>query len=415
MASNTPSDDADAVVAPEPTWLPAGALDATREPLRRLVSHDGDTAHSGDTAHGGHMAPATGHGAIAPVLRRSSQSGIAATPSSQAATTAGQAGAGRQVLRRRISSLTKTSADISAVNGSAATKKGLLSKVVKGSKDSLYKIGVLLDRQATLNDPDAETVNLAALVTMCQHWLKRHQGDGDRAVAGLVEDILAEARRDHSKALAQQRYLADMKLGETPAAVGSKKKSKGKPASTPLTQQMGIDISGKGQNVMNLAREGDGPNARPRQKELAELMRSTGLTQAEVTAIIAYTASDYLYINPATANDANWLDVQQGAIAEAHTLKGRTTDHMDQRKMREDGVTQAGMLMQGLAKLPVMQGTVYRGARMSKKEFDEAYGRRTQIVYPAFTSSTTERSVCDMYAKGGGERAPKPEQTISVK
>lgn len=355
---------------------------------------------------------------IAPVLRRSWHEDHAAgtrTPQSSPAP-AEHGGISRQVLRRRISSITTTSADIAAVTGSGPKKKNFLTTLITGSKDSLYKIGVLLDRLATLNDTDAETVNLAALVTLCQHWLQRHRGDGDRVVAGLVEDILAEARRDHSKALAQQRYLDDLKLGETATAAPTPGfRKNGSTGPTPLTQQIGLDMHSRAQHVMGQAKKGEGAKSTPRQKQLAELMRVAGLTDAEVAAIMAYTASDYLYINPAIAKKPTWLDAQQDAIASAHKAKGRAPGHMNQQQMREDAVTHAGVAMQGLAKMPVMKGTVYRGARMNREEFAKEYGLRTQKVYRAFTSSTLDRKVCDLYARGGGERKPRADQTISVK
>jgi hypothetical protein len=402
VKATTHSDDADTVTVPEPTWLPTASIGVTRDPLRRPVFHGGGSAHGGDAA------PATDHGAVAPMLRRSSHPGIAATPSSQAATTTGQAGAGTQVLRRKI---TATSADI------AATRRGKpgLRRLV-GTKDGLDKIGKLLDLLRTKRDQQDEMVTLSAIIGLTRGWLAKHTDPKDAPTRALLEDVLAEASRDHSKGLAQQRYLADMKLGETNTkapAPGFRKN--GETGPTPLTQQIGLGMPDRARDLLDQAKKGEEAKATRPQKQLAELMRVAGLTQAEVTAIMAYTASDYLYINPAIAQKPKWLDKQQESIAGAHEAKQRAPGHMNKQQMREDAVTHAGVAMQGLAKMPVMKGIVYRGARMNAEEFAKEYGRRTQKVYRAFTSSTTERRVCDLYARGGGEHAPRPDQTISVK
>ena len=41
--------------------------------------------------------------------------------------------------------------------------------------------------------------------------------------------------------------------------------------------------------------------------ETLQAIMTHRLTEAEVLAIKTYTADDYKYINPATANDAKWM------------------------------------------------------------------------------------------------------------
>ncbi len=373
---------------------------------------------------------------IAPALRRSVSGPFSGSPSASLSGLGPERGPARDrviadtsaaeihrmTLRRRISSISKTSADIAAANGGTVTQKSSLVKAFTGAKDSLYKIGVLLDQQKTLGDKEFslgagakafgagqsaadkegdEILNLAAIVTMCEHWLKRHQ-DGDPALVALIEDIYAEARRDYGRGLAQQRYLVDL----DDRVAGSP---------TPFTQQIGSELGRKGAQLANHgARQTDQLRTK-HAKQVSALAKSAGLTQAEITAIVAYTAADYLYINPAVANSRGWLAGQQEAIKGKLAKNGKSSDNMDQDQMFAEGATHAGVAMQALAKMPVMKGTVYRGARMSEAAFKATYVGRTQIVYHAFTSTTYDKKSCDLYARGGGDKPPAKDQTVSVK
>ena len=239
---------------------------------------------------------------------------------------------------------------------------------------------------------------------MCEHWLKRHR-DGDPALVALIEDIYAEARRDYGRARAQQRYLEDMD-GRT---------KDNKPTPTPFTQQIGDDLTGKGALLANHgARQTDQLRSK-HAKQVSDLAKTAGLTQAEITAVVAYTAADYLYMNPAVANNRDWLAGQQQAIKGKLEKGGKSSGGMDKDQMFAEGVTHAGVAMQALAKMTAMKGTVYRGARMSAAAFQATYLGRTQIVYPAFTSTTYDIKSCELYARGGGDKAPAKDQTVSVK
>ena len=89
--------------------------------------------------------------------------------------------------------------------------------------------------------------------------------------------------------------------------------------------------------------------------------RKYGLNEAEILALRTYTAKDYTYINPATANAPGWmLSNNPGAT--------------DPKNLFAEGSLHAGVMMEALSKLPVKKGTTYRGARMTQEDFDAKYG-----------------------------------------
>ncbi len=122
---------------------------------------------------------------------------------------------------------------------------------------------------------------------------------------------------------------------------------------------------------------------------------TNGLTQAELLAIKTFTAGDYHYINPAVADDAKFMNTQMGR-----------TD----RTLFEEGQLHAHVMMQGLAKLPQKTGKTYRGARMTRKDFDEHYRLETVFRNPNFSSSSTNRARAQVFADKNDDH----NKTVSV-
>lgn len=331
-----------------------------------------------------------------------------ATSSEPLRRTAGEAVApGRAVLRRTI---TATSADIAATR---RAKSGLNRLV--GTKDSLDKIGKLLDLHRTKTDQQEQIVTLTAITGLTKEWLAKHTDPKEAPTRALLEDILAEASRDLGRAQAQQRYVNDMRAGDmVPTNRG---RMAHESTATPFTQHLNTGMAAKGNAAIASAAPGKTYHPDHPARAGAEMIRAAGLTEAEITAIKLYTGSAYLFINPATARDTEWLDKQVPAMqkildAQASAVGQRT---VDTDKMREEGVVHTGVAMQGLAKMEVKKGTTYRGARMTPEKFDETYGKKTHVVYKGFTSTGLLESTADLYARGGGERKPDPDQTVSVK
>lgn len=313
----------------------------------------------------------------------------------------------RTVLRRTIAA---TSADIVA----ARRGKGAL-KTLAGTKDGLDKIGKLLDLHRTKTDQQEQVVILTAITGLTRDWLAKHTDPKDAAARAVLEDILAEASRDLGQAQTQQRYVNDMRAGDMVPANRSRMAHEA--TATPFTQHLNVGMPAKGTNAMASAAPNKTYHPDHPARAGAELIRAAGLTEAEVTAIKLYTGSAYLFINPATARDTEWLDKQVPTMqkildAQANAVGQRA---VDADAMREEGVVHTGVAMQSLAKMEVKKGTTYRGARMTQAKFDETYGKKTHVVYKGFTSTGLVESTADNYAKGAGERKPDPDQTVSVK
>ena len=133
----------------------------------------------------------------------------------------------------------------------------------------------------------------------------------------------------------------------------------------------------------------------PADAKAASRVRGAGarlkLTPAQTAAILTFTAPDYGYMNPATANDDVWMatsrsdELAQPAVPAAP--RGKRAKKLQQqeqqaqaaarqqqlRTLKEEGALHAGMAVQGLNQLEVWTGPVFRGEAVSKQEFDDLF------------------------------------------
>lgn len=410
-------------------YFSSGSFEPRSDAGSRLLAHE--LAHVAEGSAGGHgpggivgraddAAEERADRAaqrIAPALRRSVGGTVSARPADRAsgdATSSPVAGPPidrapltRQPLRRKI---TATSADIAATR---REKSGM--KKLTGAKDGLDKLGKLLDIHRTKTDQQEQIGTLTAITGLARAWLAKHTDPKEAATRALLEDVLAEASRDLGQARAQQRYVNDMRAGYL--VPENRVRLAHDSTATPFTQHLNVDVPVKASAASASAAPDKTYLPNHPARAGAELIREAGLTEAEITAIKMYTGSAYLFMNPATAGDSEWLAQQVPAMQHVLDSQARTVGQrtVDTGKMREEGVVHSGVAMQGLAKMEVKKGTSYRGARMTPEKFDEAYGKRSHVVYKGFTSTGLEESTADLYARGGGERKPDPDQTVSVK
>lgn len=351
--------------------------------LRRSAAPPPDVAPPPDAAPHPASAP---HPAAAPHS--------AAAPHPDATEQAGGA------VRRRFS---VTSGDVNALRSKAGVRKGARTK------DTLDKIGRLLDRHPARRDELEIIQSLLTIGALGHHWLDRHRGEGDRAKIDLVETIVAEASRDHAQLLAQRRYVADARAGSGLGGPADPRVS-----STPLTMQVGDQPS---KQAGTLAGAALAPRAANQYRApVVDLVAGLGLTEAEILAIKTFTNEDYKYLNPAVAGDDAWMGDQRPALQllfnnQAASSYGRQGDaQTDLGKLKAEGVLHAGVMMQAVAKLEPKVGTVYRGERLTQREFDQKYGRAT-MNFKTFASLTTDPAV----GRGFATRLPnRKDQTLSV-
>ena len=338
--------------------------------------------------------------------------------------------------------ITKTARDIDALRSERGQEKGARTN------DTLHRIGKLLDKHGRLGDPEQVLASLGLIVGLCRHWLDKHKKTSKVAVTALVEDILAEAHRDQGVARAQRRYVNDARAGMVPDKRGAP--SNARPTKHALKMGMMDAVVGQATAHAGLKAEAMQSPVNPIELEedkykvekakidfkMAYLARTTGLTEAEILAIKKFSTDDYKYINPAmeahlhperpTAKNergedvpvqgpmpAPWLVRQTPGIQFVLDSKraGRKADH---GTLVEEGSLHAGVAMQGLAKMPPKQGTVYRGERMSPADFSRMFESATTTVH-SFRSLSTSRALAEGFSLAGVAGNPlRPDQTFSV-
>lgn len=126
------------------------------------------------------------------------------------------------------------------------------------------------------------------------------------------------------------------------------------------------------------------------------LARRHALTAGEMAAIKLYTASDYQYMNPALANDMDWMSSQFS----------RASTPADQQVAREEGWLHARFAIRGLKKLPAHSGTTWRGGGFTAEQLATLYPVDGIVTMPAFTSTSLDRSTAERFATREG-RHPK--------
>ena len=312
----------------------------------------------------------------------------------------------RLALRRLMST---TAADVDAVRSGRGKLKGAVTK------DTLYRLSQLLTGYHGAKEAKDKIVKVDAILGLCDTYLGKHgEVAEDAAKVALVEDIRAEASKEHGQALAQAQYLADAR-GESSPATNLKH----------LKKPTADHVRGGAKAV---AKKEPSQTYQGADATTIALVSEYGLTEAEVQAVRAYTAKDYLYINPATANAKGWMEGQNlsdaeknpaaadenDALAVAANIAATQARENKVKQLFEEGSLHAGVAMMGLDKLPKKVGPTYRGARMTQAEFDSRYKPGTPVVFGAFTSSAVQRTPAQDFANGGGDYKPRDDQTLCV-
>ena len=129
---------------------------------------------------------------------------------------------------------------------------------------------------------------------------------------------------------------------------------------------------------------------------------SSGLTQAELTAIRVYTAQDYAYMNPILAKNKGWLDfkikelVEQGEI---NLGNGRTELNDKERiQVQQEANRHSDKAVEGLKKLPDIKREVYRGVGLTQQEFNDQYKPAATVTFPSFSSTSLNKAVSTGFA-----------------
>jgi hypothetical protein len=249
---------------------------------------------------------------------------------------------------------------------------------------------------------------LEQLDVLCTDWYNKHarsRDPQDVARRGLVQSLMDSIpieRAALARHQAQDIYMGNVrKAGQAPSYVPTPPS-----AETVITVDAGsTDPAEKYalEALTPLSKAGvEGGLAKPGR----QVVEASSLTEAEVAAIQIFTAEDYKYINPAMAGSTwegknpegkeSWLTEN---IKKEQDEKGKTFEPGASHKaMREEGGLHAGVAMQGLRKLPLYTGKVYRGAGYTDEDFRAKVAVGRVFPFNSFGSSSKDRAVAEKFA-----------------
>jgi hypothetical protein len=125
-----------------------------------------------------------------------------------------------------------------------------------------------------------------------------------------------------------------------------------------------------------------------------------GLSPAEFAAILTFTTEDFRYINPATANDPEFMvKSKPGSFANPLTMpkKKFLADRKEKfLELQGEGSLHAGMAMQGLLKMPVFRGKLYRGESLSSTDFAKRFVRSANGDVKAKVTTFSRNTITSM-------------------
>ena len=394
---------------PAPRGAPSSGTQVTASPAP--VTDDSATALQ--TRDGTAIAPTTASTPLETALQ--TRDGTAIAPTTASASTGSPASENDTATGTTGGTSAWTPASPSALK--APARPTTPAPIDDADLDAIQRV-VADCRKA--KDPREKLLLVDAILGLSENYLERHGASPERARGvAKVEDYYAFARRDHGQALAQAQYLADAYKTSGPSQNGQNTQLTQLKQKNEATVIGGAKTLGAGNTDVTMNGATDAT---------LELVKTYGLTEAEILAIKVYTNADYLYINPATANVRGWLEGQNLTEDERNPKPADPTDPIaveaaaaaaeakknKVKSLVEEGTLHAGVAMMGLQKLPAMSGPTYRGARMTEAEFQKKYEGQTSITFDAFTSSATQRHAAQDFANGGGDQAPRADQTTSV-
>ena len=256
------------------------------------------------------------------------------------------------------------------------THKAKLKGLSKPSTFSLIK--AKLDQYMTASGLIAEKNLLKELEILAKEWIRKHQNSTEpndwikkMSLDMMLLAISQEIKKLDTKIADDDQYLSDIK--------NQKFKF--------LTNEGATASDTTNQEFNNAAR--------------TETSQKSGLTKAELAAIRVYTAADFLYLNPILAKNKGWLDskIKEMVAARMIDLGGRDKlDDSERLQIEQEAMRHVNKSVEGLAKLPDIHTTVYRGIGLSDKDFADQYQKDKTLTFAAFTSTSKTISTAQQFA-----------------
>ena len=170
---------------------------------------------------------------------------------------------------------------------------------IKGffTDDTLSRLRRAVADHESAREEGAEE-RLRVILALCDSYLKRHGEETDaraKEKIDLVKDITDRVRVERSRREAEVRYVNDVYAGA--------RKSK-KPTDTKFVRESpgAQEMATYQTQLLAQGKLDRNPMGGFNQITL-DLIKKYDLTEAEILAVKVYTANDYKYINPATAQD----------------------------------------------------------------------------------------------------------------
>jgi hypothetical protein len=307
----------------------------------------------------------------------------------------------RQLPVQRV--LATKPSDLDRLIGSVDVAKGIVGRVTK-NKDTFATIrGALADYRgvfaheskiAAVFGPTAylewQLDHLGLLDVLCTRFLNEHpQDEKRRQIIERLHDEVTSERVAVSRKGSEHIYQGNVEASDSPdRKSGDAGKRFGFSALSDPARGYGV--------------------TKFRKEQRAEMKEKYGLSDAEFSAILIYSAQDFQYINPATANSISWLNSNRDKTPNESFAK------VQDKSVFEEGSLHAAMAMQGLAKLPRYTGEAYRGARLTPKQFTDKFSVGNKVYFPTLTSSSFSQDVAGNFMFGlDSGTPPAKDQTVA--
>ncbi len=214
----------------------------------------------------------------------------------------------KKELARLVALKMSGTAQIDTVRSTKGQLKGMVTK------DTLYRLRQAVADHEKSKDEEGAGDRLAVILGLCHSYINRHARETDARAGEKVEAVeaiqprAASEMRDWGQRQGEARYLQD--------AYGAR-------SGSPFKRE-GIGSDGAVQQTRLLA----GGKMDPKGKTpgfsqgTLDLIDRYGLTEAEVLAVKMFTAGNFEYINPATANKESWMKGQMAPKVKSEDSEG---------------------------------------------------------------------------------------------
>jgi hypothetical protein len=263
------------------------------------------------------------------------------------------------------------------------------------------------------SDLATQARQLEALDVLCERFLTQYGTDKRRAIVDRLSNEVNKERAAVSQLRGQQIYQGNVASSKQP--VGA--------TETDPAKRFGFKaLSGQGKmGAMDQNLAIDPGNTGPGRGERIKLAkRAHGLTDAEISAITIFSAGDFSYINPVTANPVarGWENevVNPWLVNQRKDHPDEAWARLDDQTLKEEGSLHTAVALQGLLKMDKYPGATYRGARFTPKAFEDMDLRPGKTLpFGTLTSSTKDKNIGINFVYGVGSGAMiDPSKTVAV-